>query len=89
MDKKSFKEIWGMSDGTYDKLQWLFREVLPGLLTVLGVIFSVLKLGEIGTVVLTVFGAILAWIGKSLGMASKAYMEEHDTVIKPEYLEKK
>lgn len=72
---KSFKEIFNMKDKTYDKLQWLFRIVFPKLLVLIGVVGQVLEWSHTA-VVLTILGAIFAFIGESLGIASDLYQKE-------------
>ena len=72
---KTFKEIFHMKDETYDKLQWLFRIVFPKLLVLIGVVGQVLEWGHTA-VVLTILGAIFAFVGESLGFASDLYQKE-------------
>lgn len=69
---KTFKEIFRMKDETYDKLQWVFRIVFPKLLVLIGVVGQVLE-WSYTTVALTILGAIFAFIGESLGIASDNY----------------
>ena len=61
-----------MKDETYDKLQWVFRIVFPKLLVLIGVVGQVLE-WSYTTVALTILGAIFAFIGESLGIASDNY----------------
>lgn len=72
---KSFKEIFHMKDETYDKLQWLFRIVFPKLLVLIGVVGQVLAWDYTATV-LTILGAVFAFLGESLGIASDNYQEK-------------
>lgn len=72
---KSFKEIFHMKDETYDKLQWLFRIVFPKLLVLIGVVGQVLTWDYTATV-LTILGAVFAFLGESLGIASDNYQTE-------------
>ena len=69
---KSFKEIFRMKDETYEKLQWVFRIVFPKLLVLIGVVGQVLE-WSYTTVALTILGAIFAFVGESLGIASDNY----------------
>ena len=64
-----------MKDEIYDKLQWLFRIVFPKLLVLIGVVGQVLEWSHTA-VVLTILGAILAFVGESLGIASDLYQKE-------------
>lgn len=61
-----------MKDETYDKLQWLFRIVFPKLLVLIGVVGQVLEWNLTATI-LTILGAIFAFVGESLGIASDNY----------------
>lgn len=72
---KSFKDIFNMDDATYDKLQWLFRIVLPKLLVTIGIIGETAGF-EHTAIVMTIFGAITALVGESLGIASDNYRAE-------------
>ena len=69
---KTFKDIFHMQDTTYDKLQWLFRIVFPKLLVLIGIVGQVLE-WSYTSVALTILGAIFAFIGESLGIASDNY----------------
>lgn len=69
---KSFKEIFHMSDETYDKLQWIFRIVLPKLLVTVGIVGEALGWAHT-SIVMIVVSAVVALIGESLGMASDNY----------------
>lgn len=72
---KTFKDIFNMKDETYDKLQWLFRIVFPKLLVLIGIIGQVLAWNYTASV-LTILGAIFAFVGESLGIASDNYKKE-------------
>lgn len=72
---KSFKDIFNMQDTTYDKLQWLFRIVFPKLLVLIGVVGQVVG-WEYTASILTILGAIFAFVGESLGIASDLYQKE-------------
>lgn len=63
-----------MKDETYDKLQWLFRIVFPKLLVLIGIIGQVSEWHYTASV-LTILGAIFAFLGESLGIASDNYQE--------------
>ena len=64
-----------MQDETYDKLQWLFRIVFPKLLVLIGVVGQVVG-WEYTASILTILGAIFAFVGESLGIASDLYQKE-------------
>lgn len=64
-----------MKDETYDKLQWLFRIVFPKLLVLIGVVGQVVG-WEYTASILTILGAIFAFVGESLGIASDLYQKE-------------
>ena len=64
-----------MKDETYDKLQWLFRIVFPKLLVLIGVVGQVVG-WEYTASILTILGAIFAFVGESLGFASDLYQKE-------------
>ena len=69
---KTFKDIFHMQDETYDKLQWLFRIVFPKLLVLIGIVGQVVG-WEYTASILTILGAIFAFVGESLGIASDNY----------------
>lgn len=69
---KSFKEIFNMSDETYDKLQWIFRIVLPKLLVTVGIVGEALGWAHTA-IVMIIFSAVVALVGESLGIASDNY----------------
>lgn len=72
---RTTKEMFHMSDETYDRLQWLFRIVFPKLLVLIGALGEVLKWNKTA-IVLTVLSAVLTFIGESLGLASENYNKE-------------
>lgn len=72
---RTTKEMFHMSDETYDRLQWLFRIVFPKLLVLIGALGEVLKWNKTA-IVLTVLSAVLTFLGESLGLASKNYNKE-------------
>lgn len=69
---RTTKEMFHMSDETYDRLQWLFRIVFPKLLVLIGALGEVLKWPKTA-IVLTVLSAVLTFVGESLGLASENY----------------
>lgn len=72
---RTTKEMFHMSDETYDKLQWLFRIVFPKLLVLIGVLGQALH-WEHTAITLTILGAIFTFVGESLGLASENYNKE-------------
>lgn len=72
---RTTKEMFHMSDETYDKLQWLFRIVFPKLLVLIGVLGQALKWNKTA-IVLTILSAVLTFLGESLGLASENYNKE-------------
>lgn len=69
---KTIKDLFHMSDETYDRLQWLFRIVFPKLLVLIGVLGQALN-WEHTAITLTILGAIFTFMGESLGIASDNY----------------
>lgn len=85
MENKNFKETWGMSNETYDRLYSVVTVILPVIITIVLGLSEILNIPELGTAgaILTL---VLSAIGQRVNTANKAYFEKHEVQIKPEYL---
>ena len=85
MNQKSFKEVWGLSNETYDRLYNFVTVIMPVILTITLGLAQILQVEWLNTA-----GAILALVLSAVGVrvntANKAYFEVHEVQIKPEYL---
>lgn len=61
-----------LSNQTYEILKWVVQAVLPALITAIGTIGSALA-WEHTEITMTILGAVMAFLGTSLGISSANY----------------
>lgn len=71
----NFKEIFNISDHTYNRLQYCQRIIIPSALTAIGTIGLALGYEQPTALIVTIGGAINLFIGNSLNISSKIYQE--------------
>ena len=85
MEQKSFKEVWGMSNETYDRLYNVVTMILPIVLTIVLGLETILGIEWLGTAG-AILSLVLSAVGVRVNVSNRAYFEVHEVQIKPEYL---
>ncbi|MCL1790696.1 MAG: phage holin [Peptococcaceae bacterium] len=79
--------MFPFSDKVYEWLKWIAAIAMPAFITMLAGVFSALALNgfmssDIGILVITILGAVNAFIGALVGVSSKVYYAQgavHDS----------
>ena len=76
------------SNSAYDKLKWIAQIFIPALITLYGTVALAIGI-PCAEVVITIMGAVDAFLGTILGISSSKYNDEQEAIRLAEFEEHK
>lgn len=77
-----------LSNSLYDKLKWVAQILIPAIITLYGTVALALGL-PYTDIVVTILGAVDAFLGTILGISTANYNSEQDRIRYEQFIEKK